>query len=121
MAQTKAAAVFVSVMCFNLVVAPLVYAATDEQLSALILGTGTVRTDNVGTFHLPVFCNVCTGEILMSFAREASRAIRSTLVLWVIGAIIYPFVMIAFGQILFPFQANGSLVKNNAGQVGVRR
>lgn len=53
----------------------------------------------------------------MSFAREASRAIRSTLVLWVISAIIYPFVMIAFGQIVFPFQVNGSLIKNAQGQI----
>lgn len=53
----------------------------------------------------------------MSFAREASRAIRSTFLLWIIGAIIYPFVMIAFGQIVFPSQANGSLIKNSQGQV----
>jgi potassium-transporting ATPase KdpC subunit len=53
----------------------------------------------------------------MSLAREASRAVRATLVLWVITAIIYPFVMIAFGQIVFPFQANGSLLKNTQGQV----
>ncbi|WP_017651111.1 K(+)-transporting ATPase subunit C [Fortiea contorta] len=53
----------------------------------------------------------------MSFAREANRAIRATLVLWVIAAIIYPFVMIAFGQILLPFAANGSLIKNAQGQV----
>ncbi|ARV59430.1 potassium-transporting ATPase subunit C [Nostocales cyanobacterium HT-58-2] len=53
----------------------------------------------------------------MSFARDASRAIRSTLVLWVITAIIYPFAMIVFGQILFPFQANGSLITNAEGNV----
>lgn len=53
----------------------------------------------------------------MSFAREAGRAVRSTLVVWVIGAIIYPFAMIAIGQIVFPFQANGSLLKNSTGQV----
>ncbi|MBW4632934.1 MAG: K(+)-transporting ATPase subunit C [Iphinoe sp. HA4291-MV1] len=53
----------------------------------------------------------------MSFAREAGRAIRSTVVLWVITAIIYPFVMIAFGQIVFPSQANGSLIKNTQGNV----
>jgi potassium-transporting ATPase KdpC subunit len=52
----------------------------------------------------------------MSFAREASRAVRSTLVLWVLTAIIYPFVMIAFGQLVFPFQANGSMIKNAQGQ-----
>ncbi|MHC5728751.1 MAG: potassium-transporting ATPase subunit C, partial [Nostoc sp.] len=51
----------------------------------------------------------------MSFAREASRAVRSTLVLWIITAIIYPFAMIAIGQIVFPFQANGSLLKNSTG------
>jgi potassium-transporting ATPase KdpC subunit len=53
----------------------------------------------------------------MSFARDAGRAVRSTFVLWILTAIIYPFVMIAFGQIVFPFQANGSLIKNDQGQV----
>ncbi|KAB8334483.1 K(+)-transporting ATPase subunit C [Scytonema tolypothrichoides VB-61278] len=53
----------------------------------------------------------------MSFARDAGRAVRSTIVLWVITAIIYPFFMIACGQILFPFQANGSLLKNAQGKV----
>lgn len=53
----------------------------------------------------------------MSFTTEASRAIRSAIVLWVIGAIIYPFAMIAFGQIIFPFQANGSLIKDSQGRV----
>lgn len=46
----------------------------------------------------------------MSFAREASRAVRSTFVLWILTAIIYPFVMIAIGQVAFPVQANGSLI-----------
>ncbi|MFB2646152.1 K(+)-transporting ATPase subunit C [Raphidiopsis sp. BLCC-F218] len=53
----------------------------------------------------------------MSFARESGRAVLSTLVLWVITALIYPFAMIAVGQILFPFQANGSLITNNQGEV----
>jgi potassium-transporting ATPase KdpC subunit len=53
----------------------------------------------------------------MSLAREASRAVRVTLILWVITALIYPFAMIAFGQVVFPFQANGSLLKNAQGQV----
>ncbi|MDX2239106.1 MAG: K(+)-transporting ATPase subunit C [Leptolyngbyaceae cyanobacterium bins.302] len=52
----------------------------------------------------------------MSFAREASRAIRSTLVLWVITALIYPLVMVAFGQLVLPFQANGSILTNAQGQ-----
>ncbi|MBD2775627.1 K(+)-transporting ATPase subunit C [Iningainema tapete] len=50
-------------------------------------------------------------------ATDVGRAIRSTLILWVITAIIYPLVMIGFGQIVFPYQANGSLIKNNAGNI----
>ncbi|MBD2194147.1 MULTISPECIES: K(+)-transporting ATPase subunit C [Calothrix] len=53
----------------------------------------------------------------MSLATEASRAIRSTLVLWIISAIIYPFFTIAIGQIVFPSQANGSLITDSQGQV----
>ncbi len=54
----------------------------------------------------------------MSFAREASRAVRSTFVLWILTAIIYPFVMLAIGQIAFPFQANGSMIKVGDREVG---
>jgi potassium-transporting ATPase KdpC subunit len=53
----------------------------------------------------------------MNFVREASRAIRSTLVLWLLTAILYPLVMVAFGQLVFPSQANGSLIKNAQGIV----
>ena len=53
----------------------------------------------------------------MSLTRELGKAIRSTLVLWVMVALIYPLVMVAFGQLLFPFQANGSLLTNAEGQV----
>jgi potassium-transporting ATPase KdpC subunit len=53
----------------------------------------------------------------MSFVREAGRAIRSTLVLWVITALIYPLMMVAVGQIVFPFQANGSILTNAQGQL----
>lgn len=53
----------------------------------------------------------------MSFTREASRAVRSTLVIWVIAAVIYPFFMITLGQIVFPYQANGSLIKDSQGRV----
>jgi len=52
----------------------------------------------------------------MSFAREAGRAVRSTLVLWVITALAYPLIMVAFGQVVFPFQANGSIITNAQGQ-----
>ena len=48
---------------------------------------------------------------------EIIRAIRATLVLWVLVAVIYPFTMLAIGQGLFPNQANGSLIRNPQGQV----
>ncbi|QLE54232.1 K(+)-transporting ATPase subunit C [Nostoc sp. TCL26-01] len=48
----------------------------------------------------------------MSFIREIIKAIRITLVLWLITAIIYPLAILVIGQGLFPFQANGSIRKN---------
>ncbi|GET35927.1 K(+)-transporting ATPase subunit C [Microseira wollei] len=53
----------------------------------------------------------------MIFIRELVKAIRVTLVLWVLVAIIYPLTMVAIGQLIFPYQANGSLIKNAQGQV----
>ena len=53
----------------------------------------------------------------MSTTREISRAIRSTLVLWVLTALLYPLIMVLIGQVAFPYQANGSLIKNAQGQV----
>jgi potassium-transporting ATPase KdpC subunit len=53
----------------------------------------------------------------MNPVREIVRAIRSTLVLWILVAVIYPFAMLAISQIAFSNQANGSLIKNAQGQV----
>lgn len=53
----------------------------------------------------------------MSFTRDIKRAISATVILWVITAVIYPFVMIGFGQLAFSAQVNGSLLKNSQGQV----
>lgn len=50
--------------------------------------------------------------------REIVRALRVTLVLWVITAIMYPLAMILIGQFFFPFQANGSLLPNSQAPVG---
>jgi potassium-transporting ATPase KdpC subunit len=50
--------------------------------------------------------------------REILRAIRVTLVLWGITAIIYPLIMLAIGQIAFNSQANGSLIIRQGITVG---
>ncbi|WGV26938.1 K(+)-transporting ATPase subunit C [Halotia branconii] len=55
----------------------------------------------------------------MSFIRETLRAIRITLVLWLLTAIIYPLAILVIGQAAFPFQANGSVMVNiNAKPIG---
>lgn len=52
----------------------------------------------------------------MSIVRETTRAIRLTLALWLLTAIIYPLVITLIGGVFFPFQANGSIVENLQGQ-----
>jgi len=49
--------------------------------------------------------------------REIFKAFRVTLVLWLITALIYPLIIFGFGQLVFPFQANGSLIKNEQNMV----
>jgi potassium-transporting ATPase KdpC subunit len=49
--------------------------------------------------------------------REILKALRVTLILWLITAVIYPLIMFGFGQLVFPFQANGSLIKNEQNMV----
>jgi potassium-transporting ATPase KdpC subunit len=53
----------------------------------------------------------------MNPIREIAKAIRATLTLWLLVAIIYPFATIAISQVAFPAQANGSLLKNTQGQI----
>lgn len=49
---------------------------------------------------------------------EIIKAIRATIVLWVLVAVIYPFGMLAIAQLPFlSNQANGSLLRNAQGQV----
>ncbi|HEY9814057.1 MAG TPA: K(+)-transporting ATPase subunit C [Candidatus Sericytochromatia bacterium] len=50
--------------------------------------------------------------------REIIKAIRITLVLWVITAIIYPLLIIVVAQVAFPYQANGSLIENQGKVIG---
>jgi len=49
--------------------------------------------------------------------KDIITAIRSTLILWVLTAIVYPFLIMAIAQTVFPYQANGSLITNNQGTV----
>jgi potassium-transporting ATPase KdpC subunit len=53
----------------------------------------------------------------MNPIREFTKALRFTLVMWLLVAVIYPFAMIAIGQGIFPSQANGSLIRNTSGVV----
>lgn len=48
----------------------------------------------------------------MSILRETIKAIRITLVLWLLAAIIYPLIILVLGQVFFPGQANGSIMVN---------
>lgn len=48
----------------------------------------------------------------MMFIREAIRAMRMTLLLWLLTAIIYPLAILGFGQFAFPSSANGSIIFN---------
>jgi len=50
--------------------------------------------------------------------RELIRAIRVTLVLWGITAIIYPLILLVIGQVAFNSQANGSLLTKQGVVVG---
>jgi K+-transporting ATPase ATPase C chain len=50
--------------------------------------------------------------------RELMRAIRLTLVLWGLTAIIYPSILLVIGQIAFNSQANGSLITKQGVVVG---
>jgi potassium-transporting ATPase KdpC subunit len=53
----------------------------------------------------------------MNPIREIAKAIRATLTLWLLVAIIYPLSILAISQTAFPYQANGSLLKNPQGQI----
>ncbi|WP_017716320.1 K(+)-transporting ATPase subunit C [Kamptonema formosum] len=54
----------------------------------------------------------------MSVIREVITGIRVTLVLWVMTALIYPLFVVGAGQVLFPYQANGSIISNAGTPVG---
>jgi potassium-transporting ATPase KdpC subunit len=53
----------------------------------------------------------------MNIVQDFFKSIRLVVVLWVLTAILYPLITLIFGQVIFPNQANGSLLKNAQGQV----
>ncbi|MCP9840165.1 K(+)-transporting ATPase subunit C [Synechococcus sp. J7-Johnson] len=53
----------------------------------------------------------------MSFLREGFKALRLTAALWLLTVVLYTLPLLAVGQGLFPAQANGSLLRNESGQV----
>lgn len=53
----------------------------------------------------------------MSFLREGFKALRLTVVLWLLTVVLYTLPLLAVGQGLFPAEANGSLLRNAGGQV----
>lgn len=48
----------------------------------------------------------------MSIIRETIKAVRITLVMWLLTAIIYPLFVLLVGQSIFPVSANGSMMLN---------
>ncbi len=54
----------------------------------------------------------------MTLFRDALRALRLTAVLWLITVVLYTLPLLAIGQGLVPFQANGSLLRVDGRIVG---
>jgi potassium-transporting ATPase KdpC subunit len=52
----------------------------------------------------------------MNPIREITKALRFTLMIWLLVAVIYPFAMLGIGQSVFSYQANGSLIRNAEGE-----
>jgi K+-transporting ATPase ATPase C chain len=49
--------------------------------------------------------------------KDLITSIRTTAVLWILTAALYPLLIFAIGQLAFPAQANGSLIVNDQGEV----
>ncbi len=56
--------------------------------------------------------------MLKSLPKEALVALRLTLVFALLTGILYPFFVTGASQVVFPYQANGSLVKQNGQLIG---
>jgi K+-transporting ATPase ATPase C chain len=54
---------------------------------------------------------------LKSFMKPIMQALRATLVLGILTGLIFPILITLIGQVLFPYQSNGSLLRDSTGKV----
>ena len=52
----------------------------------------------------------------MNLTQDFFKSLRLVLALWILTAVVYPVIMLIIGQVVFPYQSNGSLLSNGAGQ-----
>lgn len=52
----------------------------------------------------------------MNLTQDFFRSLRMVIALWLLTAIVYPVLMLVIGQVAFPYQANGSIMKNAQGR-----
>lgn len=52
----------------------------------------------------------------MNLTQDFFKSLRLVIALWLLTAIVYPIIMLVIGQVVFPYQANGSLLTNGEGK-----
>jgi potassium-transporting ATPase KdpC subunit len=52
----------------------------------------------------------------MNLTQDFFKSLRLVLALWILTAIVYPVIILVIGQVVFPYQANGSIIINPQGQ-----
>lgn len=111
----------------NLIIAPAVMAASGTEITrntAYAIGILYCVTIALSVYLLPSSFNPkdfnnqqLTINKNMSILRETIIGIRTTFILWLLTALIYPYFLILIGQFVFPNQANGSLITNAQGDI----
>ena len=52
----------------------------------------------------------------MNLTQDFFKSLKLVFALWILTAIVYPVITLVIGQVVFPYQANGSLLSNSAGK-----
>ena len=52
----------------------------------------------------------------MNLTQDFFKSLRLVIALWLLTAVVYPIIMLVIGQVVFPYQANGSLLTNGEGK-----